>query len=359
MRQRLSAPAAFFVGGRVGHDGEVRYLSFFDAGFEDVMKNEDGPFGPQLIWVLVGVGAALFFGFKFLQPAPAPGERVAMLRIEGGSDTRHERVSAQDCKSRVDRIWVETDEFVECIAYVVGGQDIDSRVAVVFFNGDVPQADLAAESTEAVRGRALSRAESVAGATGLKVVVMGRPGLMGSTGFHRAGGMRDDAYVMSIALDRLRERLQVQQLALAGQSGGARLIAQMLVLGRGDVMCSAMASGAYDIPQVKGGGTVRTNIFGEPGRRYLVPMTEIAKIPVTRERRQFVIGDPNDKITGFPEQRAWAERLLALGHPVLLIEARGGGKDNHGLSDAAVAVAAACAKGATDGDITTLAQRAR
>jgi hypothetical protein len=44
---------------------------------------------------------------------------------------------------------------------------------------------------------------------------------------------------------------------------------------------------------------------------------------------------------------------------VLLIEARGGGKDNHGLSNAAVEVAAACAKGAADGDITALAQRAR
>lgn len=323
------------------------------------MKNEDGPFGPQTIWILVAVCAALFFGYKFLQSPKVPGERVAVVRIEGAGETRNERVTMQDCKARPDRIWVESDDFVECIAYVVGGQNIDSKVAVVFFNGDVPQADLAGESSDAVRATAAGHAERLARATGVKVVVMGRPGLMGSTGFHRAGGMREDAYVMSLAVDRLAERLGLQQLALAGQSGGARLIAQMLVLGRGDVMCAVMASGAYDVPQVKGGGTVRTNMFGEPGRRYLVPMTEAAKIPVARERRNFVIGDPADKIAGFPEQRAWAERLLALGHPVLLIEARGGGKDNHGLSNAAIEVAVACAKGATDGDITAVAQRAR
>lgn len=118
-----------------------------------------------------------------------------------------------------------------------------------------------------------------------------------------------------------------------------------MVLGRRDIARAAMASGAYDVPRLRGGGTSRTNIFGDPGSGYLVPMLKAADIPVIPGRRMFVIGDPRDKIAPFSEQKAWADKLAALGHQVLLIEAQAKDPEFHGLSEKALTAAALCAKG--------------
>jgi hypothetical protein len=128
-------------------------------------------------------------------------------------------------------------------------------------------------------------------------------------------------------------------------------VAQLLVLGRRDIACAVMGSGAYGVPLARGGGHISTNIFGDPGRRYLVPMHRTEGIAFAADRRAFVIGDPRDVRTPFPEQREWAEKMKALGHHAVLLEGSAGDPEHHGLSATALNVAAMCAGGRTDEEI--------
>ena len=315
------------------------------------MKIEDGPVGPNVIWGVVAVGLALLAGTKYWQSSTPPGEPIAMLRTQDQNGSTSVRVTERDCKGRQDRIWVATEDFAECIAYVVAKAAQPNDTAVLFFNGDVPLERRSDQHSPSTRDGALAMAAKLAERYGVTAIILGRPGLMGSTGFHQAGGMREDAYVMNLAVDMLRDKLSLRRLAMAGQSGGSRLIAQMMALGRRDIACTAMGSGAYDTPQQTSGSRVSTNIWGQPGRRYLVPMHEAGKLPQVRDQRNFIIGDRQDQIAGFPEQLAWFEKLQALGHNAVLIEARGNGDDHHGLAGAALAAAANCAIGRSDAEI--------
>lgn len=323
-------------------------------------NDEHGRFGPEKIWPLIAAAVVVLVGWQYFQTQQPAGEKVAVLRANNPDGTPGGRVTRADCLAGKDRVWVSTDEFTECIAYVVAEAPAgaaNTGTGLVFFNGDVPESRRADQAKPEVAANELQRARAAAREFGLPVVVMGRPGLMGSTGFHEPGGMREDAYVMTLALDAVREKLGLRRLAVAGQSGGARLIAQMMVLGRQDISCAAMGSGAYDLPERIDGSRARTNIFGNAQRRYLVPMLEAENIPRDANRRLFVIGDPNDGQAKFPEQRAWAEKLGGLGHVVTLIEAKGSGPKNHGTADAAIAAAGACARGDGDGAVKAAVQR--
>ncbi len=316
-----------------------------------------GNFGPEKIWPLVAAGFAIVFGWQYFQKQSAAPADVAYLRYEDGGDVVSKPVTMAECKAAPDRIWVSSDEFKECIAYVITPAVNPGGRVLVFFNGDVPKPDRARnmrpESWQGERNRSAEAAR----AFGVSTVVMGRPGTFGSTGFHQPGGMREDAYVMNQALDLLKQRHGFTTLMLAGQSGGARLIAQLLALQRSDIACAAMASGAYDLPQQVDGSRSRTNIWGQHARRYLVPMREAGNIPKISGQRLFVIGDPADKIAEFSEQRAWADKLRELGHGVSLLEAKGNGNDNHGLADAGITAAGACANGRSDTEIAAAIKR--
>lgn len=316
------------------------------------MSNHGGFLGPQSMWLGLGVAALAIVGWKVLAPAPEVNKApVALRNVADGSDTRTVQLTRADCLRLEDRVWVTLDDGVECIAFVASAKAQGAESALVYFSGDIPENQFAAEMQDSARTNAQRRADTWAGRLGFPVVIVGRPGLMGSSGFHLLGGRRDEGQVVDGALDAVKERLAIQRLALAGQSGGARIIAQLMVIGRRDIQCAAMGSGAYDVPRLRGGGTSSTDIFGNPGRRYLVPLLQADTIPKSPDRRSFVIGDVEDKVAPFAEQKAWADKLATLGHHVQLIEAQAAPPDHHGLSEKAITAAAMCAQGKPDADI--------
>lgn len=318
------------------------------------MKPDDGPLNPNTIWAVIGLVAALLLVAKswgYNAPAKEP---VAMLRVVTPDGVRSTHVSENECRAAKDRIWVQAAGSVECIAYVAAKSEPPSDTALVFLNGDVPDAELAKEASDDVRQANAKQASNSAQKFGMTVIIVGRPGLMGSTGFHQLGGFAGDADIITHAIDALKTKIGVRRVALAGQSGGSRLIAQILILGRSDVMCAAMGSGAYGVPRLKSGGTISTNIWGQAGRHYMVPLQEIDRMTVEKTRRLFVIGDPADRIAPFAEQRDWFNSLVARNHQALLIETSGGGTDHHGAARAALMAAANCALAKSDSEIAAL-----
>ncbi len=317
------------------------------------MTNNSGFFGAQSMWLGLGVAAALMFGWRLIAPGEtdAPAGPVAILNVGSGAEARVEKLTRAQCLQREERVWAVTSEGVECIAYVTSPGIQGASTAIVYLGGDVAEAQLTGTAQESARTGMQRRASVWAAQHGVPVVVVGRPGLLGSSGFHLLGGRRDEGYVIDAAVDALKERLGVRRLAFAGQSGGARIIAQLMVIGRRDIACAAMGAGAYDLPRLRGGGTSRTNIFGDPGRSYLVPMLRAGEIPSLSSRRSFVIGDPRDQVAPFSEQRAWGDKLGSLGHHVLIIEAKAKDPEFHGMSEKSMIAAGMCLAEKNDADI--------
>jgi hypothetical protein len=318
------------------------------------MSQNGGFLGPQSMWLGLGVFALLLFGWKASAPAPDTNQPpVALRTIVDGAGARSVQLNRSDCLRLEDRVWVTLEDGVECIAFVASSKAEGTENAVIYFSGDVPEEQYPAETQDSARANYLRRAETWSSRLGVPVVIIGRPGLMGSSGFHLLGGRRDESVVIDRALDAVKERLSLRRVSLAGQSGGARIIAQLMVVGRRDIHCAAKGSGAYDIPRLRGGGTSSTNIFGDPGRRYLVPMRQVENVPRSSDRRTYVIGDRRDTVTPFNEQQAWADKLASLGHHVQLIESVAQGPDYHGMSEKALTAAAMCALGKPDPEIRT------
>jgi pimeloyl-ACP methyl ester carboxylesterase len=308
---------------------------------------------PQRIWYLISavVVAALVFSWMRQSARPAPSEPVAIVATSDGTTGKTETLTRSQCLALPNRVWVALEDGAECIAYIASDTRAGGSTAVLFFEGDVPEADLVPGRMGMIVAAYQQHVTTAQSQYGLPFIVVGRPGVMGSSGFHQIGGLRDEGEVMNIAVDAIKERHGFYRLALAGQSGGARIVAQLLVLGRRDIACAVMASGAYGVPLARGGGHIRTNIFGEPGRRYLVPLHHAERISVAPERRAFVVGDPRDVRTPFPGQREWADKVKALGHHAVVLEGAARDPEHHGLSTTALHVAALCAGGKSDQEI--------
>ena len=318
------------------------------------MSSHNGFLGPQSMWLGLAVIAAAFVGWRSFSPPPEANKAPVAVRSVGvGAESRLEQITKSECIAREGRVWAVLEDGVECISYVASPKAASAEIVLVYFGGDIPESRLDTATQDGARAANQQRASAWASQHGVPVVIVGRPGLMGSSGMHQLGGRRDEGYVIDAALDAVKDKLSVRRVVLAGQSGGARIIAQLMAIGRRDIACAAMGSGAYDVPRLKGGGTSPTNIFGDPGRRYLVPLLKAAEIPNQPSRRSYVIGDPRDTISPFSEQKAWADKLSTLGHHVQLIEAQARPPEYHGMSVQAVAAAALCAQGKADPEIRT------
>jgi predicted esterase len=307
---------------------------------------------PGRMWMVIALITSVFVGHRlYVNNFAEPGVPVATLHVPDGITSRRETIAASDCVAKPDRIWIETKTAPQCLAFVGPAPSASDTAAVLFFQGDMKDEQRAEEMSAATKARYTKLSAELTSRYNVPVIIVGRLGLMGSTGVHFTGGSRIDAEAMNQAVDAIKRLYNLRWVALAGQSGGARIAAQLLILGRNDINCTAMASGAYDLPTTTSGGTVRTNVFGEPGANYMVPMHNVDAITRSSSRRDFVIADPNDKISPFAEQRAWSERLYSKGHSVKLIEVRARDSDNHGLGLQAMRAAALCAKGARDDEI--------
>ncbi len=120
--------------------------------------------------------------------------------------------------------------------------------------------------------------------------------------------------------------------------------------------CAVATSGGYDVL-----GRAReiyaTRRLGRPGcdtTLHCDPYNVIdftAGVAANPARRIFIIGDPLDSATPFSFQKAFAERLRAAGHAVVLIEAKGQGPEHHALAHMATRTAGWCNAGLSSDEI--------
>ncbi len=232
------------------------------------------------------------------------------------------------CPDEQSFLWVQHDEGFDCIRYFVSGHLSNSRIAILHLSGDrdgfvgkspseIP------ENTKQLRDAIASKLASDAG---VPVILLARPGTYGSSGDHRQKRQTREFLAINAAVALLRQRYSIDEIVLWGHSGGATAVAALLTMGRLDVKCAVLTSGAFGLIE-----RARRRAISA-GRAYVEgldatglpspydPMFEVNRIPYDADRRIYIFGNSKDASTPFDLQERFASELISTGHDVEIKE---------------------------------------
>jgi predicted esterase len=166
--------------------------------------------------------------------------------------------SSQDSCSLKTHVWIVDGGEGFCIRFFTNDVKSKNAAAIFFFQGDFVGSDW--DSTGHSRGVIWAHKGDMGAVLfkntnlfverqmGLPFVYLSRPGVLGSSGDHKNKTQPQESRVINAAIDSLKARLKIRELVLAGQSGGAALVANILPK-RSDVKCAVMGSGAVALWQ--------------------------------------------------------------------------------------------------------------
>jgi acetyl esterase/lipase len=270
--------------------------------------------------------------------------------------SRGVQATREQCAKVSNAVWaVSSSAGQECIKYWAAGFSSEpAKRAIVFFHGDVwVGAGKTSQSyLEMSNEKMQESADTWAKRLGMPYIFVARPGTYGSSGDHMQRRRIAESVLISAALDELKKRYGIQELVLAGQSGGGH-VTSSLITQRDDVIC-AVPTSAPSSPRIRWqmmGRTRDTTNFADSYE----PSVHVRKDQVHAQLRVFVLGNPEDKNVFWPAQTVMADALKKAGIPVELLTGEGTGPDLHGLSNAARTVAGWCAK---DLDTAEIVRRA-
>lgn len=271
-------------------------------------------------------------------------------------DLQYGTTSSKDvCEHQTNAVWVEHRLGAECIRYYPsGGLSPKEKpgVAVMYFHGDRLAGSAPLGNYGKVTPRKLlDEVQSYYRKFGVPYIMIGRPGVYGSSGDHTQRRRLKESYSLNAAVDAIKARYQLHKVVLAGQSGGAYSAAALLSLGRTDVMCVAASSGVYAVGELAEIKRAKNNMRPRPGcdvtnycDAYEV-IDHVDGVVADPQRVFYLIANPDDRNTVFFLQKRFADKLAAADHRVEIIEAKGLGPDGHSLSHVSFPVAGICARG--------------
>ncbi len=256
------------------------------------------------------------------------------------------------CTEPGSALWVESARGDACIRYFAGGALERAPVVIVMFHGD--RTSEMHRAPQEIAGNTLaakiSQARGLTKRAGMPLVIVARPGTYGSSGDHGQRRQAQEFIALNGALDQLRERYGIGQFVLLGHSGGATAAAALLTLGRTDVKCAVMTSGAFSLVQRAQMIRQSKGLPSRPGRdtngllHPYDPARHIDGIAVAPARQLYVIGSPDDQVAPFALQEAFFQALMRAGHQAHLIKAQGVPTAFHQLRhDIGMKTAAQCA----------------
>lgn len=234
----------------------------------------------------------------------------------------------RNCPLNQQAVWVNYDGGHDCIRYFPAGDLQGAANVLVVLYGDRDSlmrrdpATIADNTLEAQNQKAQQLSKRVR----LPVIILARPGTYGSSGNHAQRRQRAEFLAIDAALTRLREQYGIQKFILSGHSGGATAAAAVMTLGRQDISCAILSSGAYGL--LERAARLRA-LRGEPGQpnkdltgfaNPYDPLDYIMNITKDAKRHILVIGNLQDHVTPFDLQVKFAAALRTQGHWVSLIE---------------------------------------
>lgn len=260
--------------------------------------------------------------------------------------------SAELCEAKPGRIFVTSGKDSECIAYFVTKGHESRRKAVLFLDGDVaPEKYVDAAAMERSLAQRLQHLQAWADKLKVRYVFVARAGVNGSSGDHGKRRLPKETMIMNAAVDLLKQRLGLDRLTLAGQSGGSTIAASLMSLGRTDVDCAVLGSGAFELVELRHKDLTSNGYKvtrAEIAKVSYDPSAHVGEIKPAEGRRVLVLGDEADSRTPFDQQRRYVESLVARGHHARLLAIDATDDNNHGATGYTIPTAGACLNGVSD-----------
>lgn len=258
-----------------------------------------------------------------------------------------------DCPDEPTFIVAGTHGFLECLRYFGAGLGKINPVVIVVLEGDrdndvnKPPSDIPSNTV----AQRIQYAQKLHSRTQLPLILLARPGTYGSTGNHRHKRTLNEFVPISAALDQLKQRYGVERWIVVGHSGGGTAAAALLTLGRIDLQCVVITSGAFDLVeranrhrQMKG-LPIKPNTDLTGTINPYDPLYQLSGVVRDPYRTVYVLGNPNDRITPFEFQQSFATQLQKLGHRVQLMQGDASPPNFHDLTfGSGLNVANDCAK---------------
>ncbi|MCO7567413.1 alpha/beta fold hydrolase [Pseudomonas sp. S 311-6] len=257
------------------------------------------------------------------------------------------------CVDSASALWVEFASGQACIRYFSASPLQGAPVVIVMFHGD--RTIEMHRAPQAIAGNTLRAKDQQAAAlsrrAGVPVVIVARPGTYGSSGNHGQRRQASEFQALDAALDQLRQRHTIGRFVLLGHSGGATVMAALMTLGRKDVKCAVMTSGAFAL--LERAQMIRRS-KGLPARdgrdtngllHPYDPLQHIDGIARVPGRPLILIGNRKDQVSPFVLQERFYQALRDAGLEARLIEAPAFGPAFHQLrDDIGLKTAAQCAQ---------------
>ena len=246
-------------------------------------------------------------------------------------------VMTEEACGRLDpgtTLWLVVDGRGECIRYFhVGLEEGRNELVHVWLDGDRMAGHGYTKRALNYRNRTEERQRrlphKIRWKSGLPSIAVSRPGTFGSSGFHDQRRRPRNVAIVLAVFDALKERYGIEKFAVSGQSGGGHLVGAVLA-DRTDLLCAVATSAVLAVSlriRHKGWSTDATGYTD-----FYDPIDHVDEIPVDRDRRIFIIGDPRDKEVPFSTQRTYYEAVRAAGHAAWLISTKESrGREHHGL----------------------------
>lgn len=263
-----------------------------------------------------------------------------------------EATSKSLCEENPHRVHVSTRWGTECIAYHVTKGQEDQREAVIFLDGDIAIERFADPGRMRRDLKSIHRVlQRWADKLKVRYIYISRLGTHGSSGNHGERRKPTETMIMNAVVDVIKKRLGLERIVLAGQSGGSTIAASLLSLGRRDVACAVLGSGAFEMVELRHADLTRSGFRvtkEELDKVTFDPSSHVDAIPPDARRRIFILGGEADARTPFDQQARYAESLEKHGHHVKVMTVDAQGKHEHGATLFTIPTAGGCLKGAAD-----------
>ena len=253
------------------------------------------------------------------------------------------KATKEQCDAVSNAVWASTkDHGAECLKYWAAGfSGKNAHRAIVFFHGDVwVGAGKTSKDYLHMSNRVLQRdAEDWSKKLAAPYIFVARPGTHGSSGNHMQRRRVAESILISAALDKIKDKLNIGEFVVAGQSGGGHVTSSLITY-RSDIVC-AVPTSAPSSPRVRWlhrGLTKDTTGYADSYE----PTEHLRKDRAHEKLRVFVLGNPDETNVVWPSQVIMAVKLKEAGIPVEILHGKGTGPDGHGLKNSARIVAGWC-----------------
>ena len=263
---------------------------------------------------------------------------------------RGTEVTAAQCATKPDTVWVTAFNRSFCIRYYMSTAGGSGSRPIVILSGDklgpynfntrtfAPGPD----DKDVDTTNLMKRADAHSRAAGTTAIYLARIGIDGSSGFHGVRKTHLELHVLNAALDALKRRYRFEGFHLVGQSGGAGLVAALLAL-RNDIGCA-----------VPGAGPMRWTNPHRPADPALHMAEATAMIPAiarNRAARLLLVTDPADHYVQIEQQLPFVRSLRQAGGRVDQLFVQAVDPTHHFVTSYAMLAVAECVHGTPTADI--------